>query len=176
MSARVVRTRGVAAFFRSMAASNARGSAPKRQTGRPPLWIRATTGSSAFGFVPPDLSEMKRKKDPNAQGAENQPKETRLEIDRHRMPPKQIDAYEQVERRPKEIRDGGGRAFAARIGERCRKDFAAQSASQMRDAIAEESPGKETSDIVHAITSEIDEARSFGEHGGTTAQNAANEL
>jgi hypothetical protein len=106
---------------------------------------------------------MKRKIDPNSQGAENQREETRLEIDRHRMPRKQIDAYEQVERPPKEIHDGGGRAFAARIGERCRKDFAAQSASQMRDAIAEESPGKERSDIVHAITSEIDEARSFGE-------------
>jgi hypothetical protein len=106
---------------------------------------------------------MKRKIDPNSQGADSQREETRLEIDRHRMPRKQTDAYEQVERPPKEIHDGGGRAFAARIGERCRKDFAAQSASQMRDAIAEESPGKERSDIVHAITSEIDEARSFGE-------------
>jgi hypothetical protein len=34
----------------------------------------------------------------------------------------------------------------------------------MRDAISEESPGKERSDIVYAITSEIDEMRSFGEH------------
>jgi hypothetical protein len=112
---------------------------------------------------------MKRKIDPNGQGSENQREETRLEINRHGMPRKQIDAYEQVECPPKEIHDGGGRAFAARIGERCRKDFAAQSASQMREAIAEESPGKERSDKVHAITSEIDEARSFGEHGGTEA-------
>jgi hypothetical protein len=112
---------------------------------------------------------MKRKIDPNSQGAENQCEEARLEIDRHGMPRKQIDAYEQVERPPKEIHDGGGRAFAARIGERCRKDFAAESASQMGDTIAEESPGKKRSDMVHAITSGIDEARSFGEHGGTEA-------
>jgi hypothetical protein len=39
----------------------------------------------------------------------------------------------------------------------------------MRDAIAQESLGKEGSDIVHATTSEIDEARSFGEPGGTDA-------
>ena len=51
---------------------------------------------------------MKRKIDTNSQGTENQREETRLEIDRHRMPRKQIDAYEQVERPPKEIHDGGG--------------------------------------------------------------------
>src|SRR6267378_2853397 len=43
---------------------------------------------------------------------------------------------------------------AARIGERCRKSFAAQPAGQMRDTIAEESPGKKRRDIIHAITSE----------------------
>ena len=59
------------------------------------------------------------------------------------MPRKQIDAYKQVERPQEEIHDGGGGAFAARIGERCRKNFAAQSAWQMRDAIAEEGPGKD---------------------------------
>jgi hypothetical protein len=85
---------------------------------------------------------MKRKIDADSQGAENQREETRLEIDPHRMPRKQIEAYEQVERPPEEIHDGGGGAFAARIGEGCRKSFAAQSAGQMRDAIAEEGPGK----------------------------------
>ena len=43
---------------------------------------------------------MKRKIDADSQGAENQRDETRLEIERHRMPRKQIDAYEQVERSP----------------------------------------------------------------------------
>jgi hypothetical protein len=90
---------------------------------------------------------MKRKIDADSQGAENQREEIRLEIDRHRMPRKQIDAYEPVERPPEEIYDGGGMAFAARIGERCRKGFAAQSAGQMRDAIAEEGPGKKRRDI-----------------------------
>ena len=85
---------------------------------------------------------MKRKIDADSQGAENQREETRLEIDRHRMPRKQIDAYEQVERSPEEIHNGGGRAFAARIGERCRKGFAAQSAGQMRDAIQRNAPAK----------------------------------
>ena len=97
---------------------------------------------------------MKRKIDADSQGAQNQREETRLEIDRHRMPRKQIDAYEQVERSPEEIHDGGGGAFATRIGEGCRKSFAAQSADQMRDTIAEESPGKKRRDIIHAITSE----------------------
>jgi len=53
---------------------------------------------------------MKRKIDADSQGAENQREESRLEIDRHRMPRQQIDAYEQVERPPEEINDGGGRA------------------------------------------------------------------
>ena len=43
---------------------------------------------------------MKRKIDADSQCADNQHEETRLEIDRHRMPRKQIDAYEQVERPP----------------------------------------------------------------------------
>src|SRR6267154_4031996 len=97
---------------------------------------------------------MKRKIDADSQGAQNQREETRLEIDRHRMPRKQIDAYGQVERSPEEIHDGGGGTFATRIGEGCRKSFAAQSAGQMRDTIAEESPGKKRRDIIHAITSE----------------------
>src|SRR5258708_39546236 len=118
------------------------------------------TASPASGPLPPDLSEMKRKIDADGQGAENQRDEARLDIDRHRMPRQQIDADEQVERPPEEIHDGSGRAFAARLGERRRKDFAAQSAGQMRDAIAEESPGKERRDIVHAITSEMGDARS----------------
>jgi hypothetical protein len=120
--------------------------------------LTEVTASSASGAVPPDLSEVKRKIDADSQGAEDQREETRREIDRHRMPRKQIDAYEQVERSPEEIHDGGGRAFAARTGEGCRKDLAAQSASKMRDAIAEESPGKERRDIVHAIISRRDEA------------------
>src|SRR5258707_8248031 len=102
---------------------------------------------------------MERKIDADSQGAENQSEESRLEIDRHRMPRQEIDAYEQVERPPEEIHDGGGRTFAARIGERCRKGLAAQSAGQMRDAIAEECPGKKRRDILHAITSEMNEAR-----------------
>jgi hypothetical protein len=85
---------------------------------------------------------MKGKIDAYSQGAENHREETRLEIDRHRMPRNQIGAYEQVERPPEEIHDGGGGGSAARIGERCRKSFAAQSAGQMRDAIAKEGPGK----------------------------------
>jgi hypothetical protein len=96
---------------------------------------------------------MKRKIDADSQGAQNQREETRLEIERHRMPRKQIDAYEQVERSPEEIHDGGGGAFATRIGEGCRKSFAAQSAGQMRDAFAEEGSGKERRYIVHAIAS-----------------------
>src|SRR5258708_11658906 len=79
---------------------------------------------------------MKRKIDSDSQGAENQREESRLEIDRHRMPRQQIDAYEQVERPPEEIHDGGGRTFAAGIGKRRRKGLAAQSAGQMRDARA----------------------------------------
>jgi hypothetical protein len=90
--------------------------------------------------VGPFRNEAKDNAD--SQGAQNQREETRLEIERHRMPRKQIDAYEQVERSPEEIHDGGGGAFATRIGEGCRKSFAAQSADQMRDTIAEESPGK----------------------------------
>jgi len=85
---------------------------------------------------------MKRKIETNGQGAKNQREETRLETDRHRMLRKQIEGDEQVERPPQEIHDGGGGAFAARICERCGKGFPAQSAGQMRDAIAEESRGK----------------------------------
>src|SRR5258708_9376674 len=111
------------------------------------------TASPASGPLPPDLSEMKRKIDADGQGAENQREKTRLDIDRHRMPRQQIDADEQGERPPEEIHDGSGRALAARIGERCRKDFAAQSAGQVRDAIAEENPGKKRHDLVHAKSS-----------------------
>src|SRR5882724_2489300 len=102
---------------------------------------------------------MKRKIDADSQGAENQREEIRLEIDRHRMPRQEIDAYEQVERPPEEINDGGGRTIAGRIGEWCRKGLAAQSAGQMRDAIAEECPGKKGRDIVHAVISEMGDAR-----------------
>jgi hypothetical protein len=78
---------------------------------------RLITASPASGSVPPDLTEAKRKIDAHSQAAENQREETRIEIDRHRMPRKQRDADEQVERPPEEIHDGGGRAFAAGIGE-----------------------------------------------------------
>jgi hypothetical protein len=59
-----------------------------------------------FRIFPPDLSKMKRKIDTNSQGTENQREETRLEIDRHRMPRKQIEADEQVERPPEEFTMG----------------------------------------------------------------------
>src|ERR1700719_1858733 len=75
------------------------------------------------------------------------------------MPREQIDADEEVERPPEEIHDGGGRASAARTGKRCRKGLATQSASEMRDAVAQESAGKEGREIVHAMNSKTDQAR-----------------
>ena len=59
---------------------------------------------------------MQRQIGADRQGAENQREETQLEPDRHRTPRKQAEA--------------------------CRKSFAAQSAGQMRDAIAEEGSGE----------------------------------